>query len=130
MVNPVELLRLYTLALVVWREARGEPPLGKLLVAQTIENRVKDPRWPTTYLGVITQSKQFSAMSAGDVNSVLFPAEGDTVWPDCVAAAEAVINAPTSFTLANHYHARSVNPTWANPQKIVDEAGNHIFYAL
>jgi hypothetical protein len=32
-----DLLRRFSLALAVWREARGESLLGKLLVAQTIE---------------------------------------------------------------------------------------------
>ena len=36
------LLRRFAIALCVWREARGESLLGKLLVAQVIENRVTD----------------------------------------------------------------------------------------
>ena len=67
------LLRRFILALAVWREARGETPVGKLLVAQTIENRVQDRRWPATYEDVITQPWQFSAFNKGDPNATLFP---------------------------------------------------------
>lgn len=75
--TPVDLLRTFALSLCVWREVRGESLLGKLLVAQTIENRVSDPRWPDTYHGVITQRLQFSAFNAGDPNALLFPSETD-----------------------------------------------------
>src|SRR5262245_51021861 len=115
----VELLRRFALALAVWREARGESLRGKCLMAQTVENRVDDPRWPDTYLGVITQRSQFSSFSVGDPNATAFPAESDTVWPDCVLAADRVLNSAEKFTLANHYHALEVHPAWADPSKIV-----------
>jgi hypothetical protein len=52
--EPTHLLRVAALALACYREARGESLLGILLVAQTIENRVNDARWPDTYIGVVT----------------------------------------------------------------------------
>src|SRR3990167_6221259 len=102
--DPIRLLRLFALSLVVWRESRGESTLGKLLVAQTIENRVRDPRWPDTYVGVITQPWQFSAFNRNDPNALLFPAEHDAAWPACVAAADVVLLGPLALTNANHYH--------------------------
>ena len=122
--------RLFILALAVWREARGESPLGKLLVAQTIENRVVDPRWPDNYQGVITQPWQFSAFNKNDPNALLFPAESDAAWPECVAVAQAVIDAPKPFTTANHYHTTGVSPNWKDDSKIVNREGSHIFYRL
>ena len=130
MIDPTHLLRQFTLALCVWREARGESALGKLLVAQTIENRVQDVRWPDTYVGVITQPWQFSAFNKSDPNALLFPTEGDPVWPECVAVAEAVVAAPRPFTTANHYHTKAVSPAWRNDQKIVAREGAHLFYDL
>lgn len=128
--NAQELQRLYSLALVTWREARGEPILGKLLVAQTVENRVRDRRWPDTYTSVITQPWQFSAFNKNDPNALKYPDDGDPVWEDCVVVARAVIDAPSKFTTANHYHATSVSPNWADQSKIVNRAGNHVFYEL
>lgn len=125
-----DLLRHFALALCVWREARGETLLGKLLVAQTIENRVTHARWPETYVGVITQRLQFSAFNAGDPNALLFPMETDRAWADCVAAAALVISAPSPLTTANHYHTTGVAPLWANASKIVAREGAHVFYAL
>lgn len=128
--DPIRLLRLFTLALACWREARGESTLGKLLVAQTIENRVRDPRWPDTYIGVITQPWQFSAFNKDDPNALLFPTELDPAWPDCVAVAECVLNTPTPFTTSNHYHATHVQPFWTKAGTLVASEGRHVFYHL
>jgi spore germination cell wall hydrolase CwlJ-like protein len=130
MTDAVLLLRRFVLALCVWREARGESFRGKSLVAQVIENRVRDPRWPDTYVGVITQRLQFSAFNAGDPNALMFPAENDRAWPDCVAAADLVVAAPALLTTANHYHTVDVRPTWADPTRLVTQEGRHKFYEL
>lgn len=128
--DPMLLLRRFALALCTWREARGESLLGKLLVAQTVENRVRDPRWPDTYIGVITQPLQFSAFNRSDPNVMSWPFEEDPAWADSVAAADFVLRASTPLTLANHYHATSVSPGWAKPDRIVAREANHIFYQL
>jgi len=125
-----ELARRFMLALAVYREARGESLVGKLLVAQVIRNRVEDPRWPNTYTGVITQRLQFSAFNAGDPNVTVFPAEADPVWAQCVAAADVVLQSPQKLTLANHYHVRGLSPAWRDDSKIVATAGAHVFYRL
>ena len=126
----VELLRRFTLALAVWREARGESLRGRCLVAQVIENRVTDPRWPDTYVGVITQPLQFASFTGIDPNATKFPAETDLAWEGCVLAADRVISNSERFTVANHYHTVDVEPKWADPSKIVAREGRHIFYAL
>lgn len=128
--DPHQLIRRFALALCVWREARGESLLGKLLVAQTIENRVTDPRWPDTYIGVITQPWQFSAFNKNDPNVTAYPKEDDPKWGDCVAAADFVMSAPTKLTASNHYHTKAVSPTWKNTSKVVALEGDHVFYAL
>jgi spore germination cell wall hydrolase CwlJ-like protein len=124
------LLRRFALALCVYREARGEPALGKIYVAQTVKNRVLDPRWPDTYIGVITQPLQFSAFNKTDANVTVFPSEGDAAWKDSVAVADAVLTAVTQFTTANHYHVKGLTPPWRDDSKIVAAAGAHVFYCL
>lgn len=128
--SAIDLLRQFALALCVWREARGETLLGKVFVAQTIENRVTDTRWPDTYVAVITQRLQFSAFNAGDPNALLFPSETDPTWADCVAAASLVMQAPSPITKANHYHTTTVSPPWKRDDRIVAREGSHVFYAL
>jgi spore germination cell wall hydrolase CwlJ-like protein len=130
MSDPIALLRTFALALCTWREARGESLLGKLLVAQTIENRVTDPRWPETYVGVITQRLQFSAFNRDDPNVTAYPREDDPAWADCVAVASFVLAAPSPLTTANHYHATSVSPGWARADRIVAREDGHVFYRL
>lgn len=131
-----ELARLFILSLCIWREARGESFRGKLLVGFTIKNRVKDPRWPATYEGVITQKWQFSAFNPNDPNAVKYPNSGkanpaeDAAWLDCVKAAETVLNSASSMTAANHYHTKSIKPSWSKPNAIVDVEGNHVFLCL
>jgi len=127
--DSAQLLNRFLLALCVWREARGESDRGKLLVAETIANRVTDKRWPDTFAGVITQPKQFSAFNAGDPNATLFPKDGDPSWPAAVSAADSVLRGNV-FTKSNHYHTTGVAPAWADASKIVAREGAHIFYSL
>ena len=128
--DAVLLLRRFTLALCVWREARGESPKGKRLVAQTIENRVQAKQWPDTYVGVITQKSQFSSFNDDDPNTTKFPSETDPTWPACVAAADAVLETAEPFTDADHYCVTTVFPTWRDESKIVAQEGHHVFFHL
>lgn len=128
--DAVLLLRRFVLALCVWREARGETPKGKRLVAQVIENRVQDKRWPDSYLGVITQPWQFSSFNANDPNATKFPSETDPAWPSCVAAADAVLETAEPFTNANHYKTITAVAAWADESKVVAREQNHVFYCL
>jgi spore germination cell wall hydrolase CwlJ-like protein len=124
------LLRRFILALCVWREARGETALGRRLVAQVIENRVQDKRWPDNYESVILQPFQFSSFNKNDPNATAFPTEKDVTWPDCVAAADAILNSPVPITDANHYHVVGLDPAWRDVSKIVATEGHHVFYRL
>lgn len=124
------LLRRFLLALAIWREARGESFYGKVLVGWVIKNRVNDTRWADTYVGVITERRQFSAFNIDDPQVALFPNEESQSWADCVAAADAVLETVTPVTTANHYHTRNVNPKWADKTRIVMIEGNHVFYQL
>lgn len=128
--DAILLLRRFMLALCVWREARGESARGKRLVAQVIENRVQDKRWPDTYQGVISQPWQFSSFNQNDPNVTKFPSETDPAWGACVAAADAVLTTPEPFTTANHYHVSGLNPAWRDDNKIVATEGHHVFYTL
>jgi spore germination cell wall hydrolase CwlJ-like protein len=125
-----QLLRRFAIALCLYREARGESHLGKLLIAQVIENRVQDPRWPNTYVGVITQPWQFSSFNRTDPNVTVFPHEHETAWADCVAAADAVLATPTPFTTANHYCVTTLHPAWRDDSKRVATEGAHAFFTL
>lgn len=131
--------KLYILALCVYREARGEPFYGKLLVANTILERVRDRRWPDTLEGVIVQPWQFSSFNKNDPNNVVFPYTGptpspnDKAWLDSIDAAQKVMgeNSPVSHLhRANHYHTTNVQPRWSEGKTPVAIVGNHKFFLL
>lgn len=129
------LLRRFILALAVYREARNQSPRGKLLVAQVIENRVVDKRWPDNYQSVITQRFQFSSFNANDSQNTIWPKENDQAWLECVEAADKVMTTPTPFTLANHYMTKALfdseqRPSWGREEKISEREGGHVFFTL
>ena len=129
--DPWRLNSLHLLALAVWREARGEPWMGKLAVAQVIVERRDDlDRWPDTIEGVILQPKQFSAFNPGDANAGEFPRpEPWSQWPDCVRAAETAL-ARGGAGWANHYHRSDIRPDWHDDAAVVAEIGAHTFLKL
>src|SRR3990167_10047312 len=43
------------LARTIYFEARSEPVLGQIAVAQVVINRMRDRRWPNTVCGVVKQ---------------------------------------------------------------------------
>lgn len=128
--HPEELNNYYLLALCIWRESRGEPVEGKILVAQTIKNRVDDGRWPDTYSAVITQPLQFSAFNKNDIQVNYYPKPDDKEWADCVAVADLIMDLREQVSKCNHYHNKTVKPNWADPTKVTNRVGNHIFYSL
>lgn len=130
MTDAAQMLRLFALALCIYREGRGEGLVGKLLIGQVVENRVQSERWPETYIAVITQPLQFSAFNRSDPNVLVWPREDEPVWADCVAAAQFVLSAPTPLTGANHYHSVDVSPDWAVDGTVVAREGQHVFVLI
>ena len=112
------------LALVVWHEARGEPHHAKVLVASTVLERVRDPRWPDTVIEVVTQQAQYSGFKISNRPSTSSPA-----WSKCVEAAREAIRL-VQPRAANHFHSVRVMPHWHDPKKVIARAGGHIFLRL
>ncbi len=123
------------LATAIYFEARGEPQLGQLAVAQVVLNRVKNPAYPNTICGVVYQNKnmrhrcQFSFACDGIRDRITD--EGS--WTQALTLAQKVVNDETDMFLADvgtstHYHAVYVRPRWARSMKKMDKIGRHIFY--
>lgn len=114
--------QLVVISLAIWREARGQSYKEKLAVGQTIENRVRDLRWPETYSSVVLQPWQFSSFNKNDPNATKFPiiehydygpGQDRDVLSDCMKAALEVLVSETDFANgANHYHAKGSDPGW------------------
>lgn len=128
------------LALVLWREARGETVMTKRVVAWSIRNRAMHPGWwGNGWAGVIMAPRQYSSMTyPGDPNLVKYPQPNDTAWMACMDMASEVYNAPAGMDIsmgATHYFDRSLDgteavPTWATDGSMmhVMDSGNFHFW--
>ena len=121
------------LALVCWREARGEPFLGKVAVVHSILNRVKRPCWwGDTVLNVVGKREQYSALThPGDANLIKWPRSEDPSWQECLKAAELVLAGaiPNPVPGADSYWDISIPaPYWATPENFVASIGKLRFH--
>jgi spore germination cell wall hydrolase CwlJ-like protein len=111
------------LARLVHAEAKGEPYQGKVAVAATVLNRVKDPRYPDTIPGVIYEYNsgfQYCPVSNGQINC---PADRQSVQ----AVVEAFQgNDPTSGALSFYNPTKSFN-YWISSKPCLAAIGNHLF---
>jgi spore germination cell wall hydrolase CwlJ-like protein len=121
------------LAQAIYFEARGEPELGQVAVAQVVLNRVKSGHYPTSVCGVVFQNWrarngcQFSFACDGKSDDPKNP----KAWRRARAIAMAALAGNSGTWMvggATLYHARYVSPDWAPRVTLVSEIGQHIFY--
>jgi hypothetical protein len=126
---------LLCLALNDYWEARGEATRGRVAVAQVVLNRTRDPRYPDTICGVVTENRsqkaglcQFSWYCDGREDT---PYEKDA-WRASVLLAKSLLmrnNAISDLTGgALWYHNRDVNPAWSGRLEFAVRQGDHYFY--
>ena len=127
------------LALNIYHEARNQPTVGKLAVAQVTMNRVKDVRFPNTICGVVYQG--YYANNAPIKNKCQFswwcdgksdkPKELQS-WNYALMLArhmhEGIFDNIDVVKDATHYHAVYVKPYWTKEKKKVKVIADHIFY--
>lgn len=118
------------LALVIWREARGESVRAKQAVADSIMNRVVNPKWWGRSLGeVISKKWQYSSMAApGDPNLIAYPSFGDQSFKECLLAAESAVAFPRRYAADSYYDISIPAPKWAKPEQFVEQIGRIRFY--
>ncbi len=120
------------LAEAVYYEARGEPYIGQVAVAQVVLNRARSGKWHRNICTVISQGIergekcQFSYMCR-TVRTV--PA--GPMWD---RAQEVAIDAVRGrvwlreLVEATHYHTTSVAPVWRQGLDTLGTFGTHVFY--
>ena len=114
---------LLCLTLNVYHEARGEPFLGQVAVAEVTLNRVDDLRWPDTVCEVVWQKSQFS-----------WTLEDQDPPADLIAfhrAKQAAEYAMKNRTMsATHYHHKDIIPIWSVHPRMdyLFTIENHRFY--
>jgi spore germination cell wall hydrolase CwlJ-like protein len=121
------------LAQAIYFEARGEPELGQVAVAQVVLNRVKSGYYPRSVCGVVFQNWrwhnrcQFSFACDGKSDDP----KNRKAWQRArTIAMEALKGTRGTWMVgsATLYHARYVNPDWAPRVTRVSAIGQHIFY--
>lgn len=123
---------LLLLALNVFHEARGEPAIGQLAVAEVTLRRAADPRWPNDVRQVILEPMQFSWTRQGGTMSPLAAAKQEPrAWSMAWAVATLAMNhAPSVVPGATHYHKVGVTPKWVSKAIFIKEIGRHRFYKM
>lgn len=118
---------LFLLALVMWREARGEGPDGMRAVGHVILNRAHD--WGQTLYQAIIGRNQFSSITVlGDSQTVLWPLPNDPVF----ALAAEVYNgtSPDPTGGACYYANESVITSEWYRQHIIEDAAHPVTVVL
>ena len=121
------------LALLIWREARGESVEAKLAVAYSVLNRVARPSWWGDNLDtVIGKRWQYSSLTAtGDPQLILFPRCSDPSWQESLAVARAARGGsePNPVPGADSYYDDSITaPAWATVAAFRGKLGTLNFY--
>jgi len=128
------------LALVTWKEARGEGVEGCRAVMHVIANRVGAKDFPSTLHNVIYQKNAFTSMSViSDPEFNLQPKPGDKIYAACENLAQLVLSGQdVDNTLGAHYYANLKNTTsgWFFNHIVADKLqhpitvviGHHTFF--
>lgn len=126
------LSELVCLALTVYYEARSEPVLGQVAVAEVVLNRQQSPAYPNTICEVVTQGGtrrdrcQFSYYCDGKPER---PTDWKA-WRRARVIAELTQSGVLSAGLkgVTHYHTTYVAPAWDQQMTQVTTIGRHRFY--
>lgn len=116
----------------VYFEARGEPLIGQVAIAEVVLNRVVNPRYPNDACEVVFQNQhkpnrcQFSFACDGKTDRPTDP----QAWERALKIVSLVMSGERSGVAkrATHYHASYVSPYWRLHFDKVGEVGRHIFY--
>tara|TARA_B100000780_G_scaffold279019_1_gene254992 strand:+ start:819 stop:1271 length:453 start_codon:yes stop_codon:yes gene_type:complete len=104
----------------IYHEARGEGWLGWALVKATVENRVRDSRWPSNVCEVVYQHKQFSwTLNPNSITDI-------GAWNRI--SKFVMEGSHSDFNNVTHYHTIDINPWWSKSYEYIGTAGNHKYY--
>jgi len=126
------------LALNIYHEARNQPTIGQIAVAQVVMNRVLDDRYPDDVCDVVHQGLHYeSGHPIMHKCQFSWYCDGKSDTPTDEAAyryaedvAEMVVTGNTYSHLdgATHYHTTEVAPAWASGKKFIVRINDHLFY--
>jgi len=122
------------LALVIWREARGESDDCKTAVGFSVLARVRHGGWwGKDVQSVIFHKWQYSSMTAhNDPNLVQWPLSTEPAWMRCIVIASDIIDGllVNPAPGADSYFDDSITaPAWARKGRFITKIGRINFYA-
>lgn len=123
------------LALLIWREARGESVDAQIAVACTVRERVIHPGWwGRNWVEVITKKFQYSSLAdPNDKQLTNYPQEADEEFAIAMSVAEDVMAGTVQSKAqgATHYFDDSISaPNWAQADKFIARIGRLNFYRV
>jgi len=123
------------MALMIWREARGESTEGEQAVAHVAFTRSLRPGWwGRDLMGVLFQPWQFSSLTdPNDKQLTTWPKPTDQSWKDSLQVACGVLDGKLSNPApwADSYFDDSISPPdWATPDKFIRQIGRILFYRV
>jgi spore germination cell wall hydrolase CwlJ-like protein len=128
------------LALNVYFEARNQPMVGQIAVAQVVMHRVYDERYPNDVCEVVTQGQRYSwdkSKLVRDKCQFSWFCDGKSDKPtDIYAWEKAVMIASGVYRgvlydmvdRATHYHSVDVLPSWSESKQYIVRINDHVFY--
>ena len=128
------------LAIMLYRESRGESDEAKIAVAHTVMNRVSSPGWwGNDLVSVIGKKWQYSSMTdPHDPQLIVWPKADDAAFETCLHIAGNVVlgvyNSPLKGI--DSYYDDSLKgdlmPKWAkeHPERLVGKIGRLNFYNM
>ena len=120
------------LAEAIYYEARGEPVIGQIAVAQVVLNRVRSGRWGPSICRVVNQG-----ISRGEKCQFSFACRTFRTKPigDAWTQARDIANDAVQgrawlreLVEATHYHTLNVSPVWRIDLEPLGTYGQHVFY--
>ena len=121
----------------IYFEARGEPFLGQLAVANVVMERVRDNRFPPTVCEVVHSGRYWEGNPIRNRCAFSYWCDGKPeIMKDKQALKVAVSVAKMAIDNvvyeeiqgATFYHASYVNPYWVNKLEFITRIGKHLFY--
>ena len=120
---------------LIYGEARGEVPFGRLMVGTVALTRSEHPGhwgWGNNLKDVILKPCQFSCYDLDNINRIKIvgakKAES-AEWRACQKIALTVMEKKYNIIeQPTHYHTTDVEPVWAKKLKYLFAVGKHKFY--
>tara|TARA_R100001086_G_scaffold247634_2_gene182405 strand:- start:815 stop:1303 length:489 start_codon:yes stop_codon:yes gene_type:complete len=137
--STVKASELNCLVEAVYYEARSEPVIAQLSVANVVLQRVRDERFPNTICDVVHQGIYRRGQPVRHQCKFSYWCDGKPermkeihALKRAISVAEmAIRGVSVEATIgATHYHATYVNPHWRHAESFMElgQVGKHIFY--